>query len=209
MTSETPKLSVNALHVRFGARRVLCGLSFDVRRGEVFGILGPNGAGKTTLFHVLSGLEIPESGTLSLDGSLLSQGDRSLRRAMGVVFQHPSLDRRLTVMQNLLLAASLYRVTGAAAAVRARELLAMSELADRASDFVEQLSGGMQQRVELCRALMAAPQILLLDEPTRGFDERSFQKTWQQLLSLRSTLGSRSSLRRIDPKRRSAAIGSP
>src|SRR5262249_10845633 len=149
---------------RFGQRSVLDGLSFSVARGEAFGFLGPNGAGKTTAFHVLCGLLLPTAGTLRLCGEPVRPGDRQLRTRMGVVFQSLSLDLKLTARENLLLGAALYRIPPAQAQKRADELLALFELADRAGEAVQKLSGGMRRRLEIARALIHGPEILVMDE---------------------------------------------
>ncbi len=184
-----PFLSVERLAVRRGDRTVLDGVSFDVGRGEIFGLLGPNGAGKTTLFHVLTGLLEPSSGRLLLDRKPLAPGDRSFRAISGVVFQEPALDPRLTARENLLLASRLYGVPRARARERAGELLAESGLRDRADEPVSRLSGGMRRKVEIARALVHDPAVVILDEPTTGLDEAAFRSTWERLLALKSRRG--------------------
>jgi ABC-2 type transport system ATP-binding protein len=179
-------LAAEKLTMRYGKRLVLDELSFSVQRGEVFGLLGRNGAGKTTTFQILTGLRLPDSGSLILDGQPIAPGDRRLRTRMGVVFQQPSLDVRLTAWENLLLGAALYGIHGKPAVLRAERLLQLAELSDRAKEPVSRFSGGMKRRLELARALIHSPEILVLDEPTSGLDEAAFQSTWQQLLQLRN-----------------------
>lgn len=182
-----PRLAVRGLRVRRGGRVVLDGMSFEVASGEVLGLLGPNGAGKTTVFQVLTGLLEPEAGELALDGLPLRPSSGSFRAAIGVVFQEPALDRRLTALENLSLAAGLYGVPRAVA--RAEGLLARFGLADRAGEPTARLSGGMRRRVEIARALVHEPSILLLDEPTSGLDEAAFRAVWDHLLELRRERG--------------------
>ena len=182
-------LAVSGLSVERGPRRVLAELSFELRRGEVLGILGRNGAGKTTLFQVLCGLCPPTTGRITLDGRAIAPGARELRSACGVVFQSPALDPRLGARQNLTLAAALHRVPRAEAGRRAAAWLERIGLADRAEEPVSRLSGGMRRRVEIVRALMHEPSLLVLDEPTTGLDEGAFRRVWDDLLELRERRG--------------------
>ncbi len=190
-TREAPaaRLAIRGLSHRFGDRVVLDDLSFSVPRGEVHGLLGPNGSGKSTTFRVLIGEIFPASGTLELDGERIAPGDRRLRARTGVVFQSSSLDPRLTARENLSLAAALYRVPKPEARDRIAELLELTELSGRADEIVSKLSGGMRRRLELVRALLHRPDILLLDEPTTGLDEGAFQRTWDRILDLREREG--------------------
>ena len=181
-----PLLEIADLRVAYGARRVLDGLSFQVDRGEVFGLLGPNGSGKSTTFAVLTGMLVPESVTVRFEGREVPPGDRALRTRMGVVFQKPSLDPNLSVRENLLMAAALHAVPRAERAGRAAELLDFADLADRRDEAVKTLSGGMRRRLELARALVHRPELLVMDEPTTGLDEASFQRTWSRLEQLRA-----------------------
>ena len=183
------RLSVRDLSVERSGRQVLRGLGFELRPGEVVGLLGRNGAGKTTLFQVLCGLLDPDSGEFALDGRPIAPGDREFRSRCGVVFQEPALDPRLTARQNLALAAGLYGVGRRDAPGRIEELLERVELADRGDEPVSRLSGGMRRRVELVRALIHEPELLVLDEPTTGLDEAAFRRIWADLLELRDRKG--------------------
>ena len=182
-------LEVRGLRKAFGSRRALDGLSFSVARGEIFGLLGPNGSGKSTAFGALTGLVRPDAGECVLDGVACRPGDRTLRARLGVVFQSPSLDDRLTARENLVLAARLRSVPRADAPRRVDELLAWSELADRAGEAVRTFSGGMKRRLDLARALVDAPDMLVMDEPTTGLDEASFQRAWERVGRLRRESG--------------------
>jgi len=187
--SAPARLAADGLRFAYGDRVALDGVSFSIRPGEVFGFLGPNGAGKSTLFAVLAGLLPPASGRLFLDGAGLDPSTRALRARMGVVFQEPSLDAKLTAEENLILGAALFRVPRVEARLRAADLLARAGLADRARDPVGKLSGGMRRRLEIARALVHRPEVLLLDEPTTGLDALSFRRTWETLLALRGEGG--------------------
>jgi len=164
---------------------ILDEVSFSVASGEIVGILGPNGSGKTSLMRCITGLWQQDRGTVRLDGTLLDRRGRVRRSDMGVVFQDPSLDIKLTARENLIYGAKLFGIRAKEAARRADELLAFMELTDRSGDKVETFSGGMKRRLELARALINEPSVLLLDEPTNGLDPIAFDRTWQRLLLLR------------------------
>jgi ABC-2 type transport system ATP-binding protein len=182
-------LEVAGLTHAFGDRRVLDGLSFALGRGEILALMGPNGSGKSTTLHVLMGLVVPDAGTIRLDGVPCAPGGRALRRAMGVVFQAPSLDVRLTARENLRFAAALHGLGGAVARARVDALLASAALADRADEPVRQYSGGMKRRLELARALLPEPVLLVMDEPTTGLDEHGFRDTWERVARMRAEHG--------------------
>ncbi len=153
-----------------GSRDALGGVSFDVRAGEVFGVLGPNGGGKTTLFKILSTVLVPTGGRALVFGDdVVERADR-VRARLGVVFQHPSLDGKLTVAENLTHQGNLYGLSGARLWARIDEELERFGLADRAGSLVETLSGGLKRRAELAKAMLHRPRLLLLDEPSTGLD---------------------------------------
>lgn len=191
MTGALPaeRLRVSDLIHRYGRRTVLDGLSFDVRRGEVVGLLGPNGSGKSTALSVICGLEPQQGGALTLDGAPTRGGDQRLRMAAGVVFQSPSLDDKLTARQNLQLAATLRAMPRAAAHAAIEGELARSGLTERAAEPVGRFSGGMKRRLDIARALLHGPSLLLLDEPTAGLDEAAYRATWDHLEAARRDRG--------------------
>ncbi len=168
--SAPPLVSIEGLSRTYGDRLALDSVSFDVAPGELFALLGPNGGGKTTLFKLLATLIPPSQGTFSVDGLSPDGSLRELRRRLGVVFQSPSLDRKLTVLENLLVHGAILGLGGRALRTRAGELLGRMGVDDRAHDLVETLSGGLARRVEIAKALLGAPKVLLLDEPSTGLD---------------------------------------
>lgn len=165
-----PLVSVEGLSRSYGDRLALDRVTFDVAPGELFALLGPNGGGKTTLFKLLATLVPPSGGMFRVDGLSPDGTLRELRRRLGVVFQSPSLDRKLTVLENLLVHAAILGIASREARLRAAGLLARMGVDDRARDLVETLSGGLARRVEIAKALLGAPKVLLLDEPSTGLD---------------------------------------
>jgi len=188
-TATAPRLRVRGLTRRFGARVALEGLDFDVAPGEVFGLLGPNGAGKTTAFRLLSGLLPPDAGTIALDGRPTSPADRAYRARLGVVFQEPSLDLKLTGRENLRLGAALYGLPRAVAARRIDEALRVMDLGARADEATAKYSGGMRRRIEIARVLLHDPDLLLLDEPGRGVDPDALRRIWDELAARQASRG--------------------
>lgn len=183
------RLAVRGMCLSHANRIILDEVSFELGAGEIFGLLGPNGSGKTSLMRCLTGLQRPDRGTVWVDGRSVNPGDRTLRAQMGVVFQQPSLDNHLSAYDNLMLGAALFGVGRGEAKKRALELLTFMELADRGHERVKTFSGGMRRRLELARALIHRPDILLLDEPTTGLDLGALERTWNRLLALRKLQG--------------------
>lgn len=179
-----PAIAVEALRQTYGERVALDGVSFGVRRGELFGLLGPNGGGKTTLFKILSTLVRPSGGDAKVFGRSVVRQAAAVRRSLGVVFQQPSLDGKLTVQENLIHHGHLYGMSGAALKERAFAVMQRLGILDRAGDIVETLSGGLQRRAELAKALLHRPPLLILDEPSTGLDpgaRRDFVQYLRQL----------------------------
>ncbi|MEX0718122.1 MAG: ABC transporter ATP-binding protein [Planctomycetaceae bacterium] len=181
-----PAIALQALAHRYGDHQALDDVSFDVAAGEIFGLLGPNGGGKTTLFRVLATLLPVQRGRATLAGFDVAGDPEAVRRAIGVTFQSPSLDKKLTVAENLKHQAHLYGLSGATMRTRIDDLLAKLSLSDRRSDRVESLSGGMQRRVEIAKGLLHEPRVLLLDEPSAGLDPGARHDLWRYLAQLRA-----------------------
>lgn len=172
---------------RYGDRAVIDTLSLTIESGEFFAILGPNGAGKTTLLNMLMTVTHPRGGTVSIMGHDVVRETAAVRRALGVVFQDPALDDRLTARENLEIHAVLYGLPKAERAAQITQALAWAEL-DAAQDRpVRTFSGGMKRRLELTRALMHKPSLLLLDEPTIGLDPQGRRHLWARIASLRES----------------------
>jgi len=184
-----PVVRVVDLTHDYGERRALSGVTFDVAAGEIFALLGPNGSGKTTLFRILATLIRPGGGRAAVLGRDVAREPDAVRRLIGVVFQSPALDRRLTVAENLRLQGRLYGLRGAGLAQAVREMLDRARLADRAGDRVEVLSGGLRRRAEIAKGLMHRPPLLLLDEPSTGLDPGARRDLWEHLRGLRDRDG--------------------
>jgi ABC-2 type transport system ATP-binding protein len=182
-------VEIKDLTHRYGERVALDGVTFDVRAGEIFGLLGPNGGGKTTLFRILSTQLVPTSGTARVFGFDVARRAREVRRRIGVVFQSQSVDPKLTVAENLRHQGHLYGLRGASLNVRIEEMLARFGLAERARERAEKLSGGLRRRVEIAKAMLHRPALLLLDEPTTGLDIGARHDLWEYLESLREVAG--------------------
>lgn len=183
--ASSPVISVENIVHRYDRRTALDGVSFEVRRAELFGLLGPNGSGKTTLFRILSTLMVPSSGRAVILGCDVATDPSALRRKIGVVFQAQSIDRKLTAAENLWHQGHLYGLHGPTLKSRMAEMLARVGLADRAQEKAETFSGGMQRRLELAKGLLHRPTVLLLDEPTTGLDPGARRDLWQYLGILR------------------------
>ena len=188
MTSQegVPALLLDGVVKSYGAVRAVDGVSLRASPGEFIALLGPNGAGKTTLFQLLSGLFVPDAGRIEIMGHDMRRDPVPALGLLGIVFQQPTLDLELSVTGNLLFHAGLHGIPRAVAKTRIARELARLGLAERAHDKAAQLSGGNRRRVELARALLHEPRVLLMDEATVGLDPGSRSDLLKLMLSLRA-----------------------
>ena len=182
-------VSVNHLKLNYGEQRALEDVSFEVAAGELFGILGPNGSGKSTMFRVLATIETPQAGTATIAGLNVVTQAKEVRKRIGVVFQTQSLDKYLTVGENLSSQGHLFGMSGAKLKSRISDLLQRLQLSDRRDSILKTLSGGMKRRVEIAKALLHEPQVLLMDEPTTGLDPVARLELWKYIDELRRQTG--------------------
>jgi ABC-2 type transport system ATP-binding protein len=182
-------IQVENLTHRYGDRLALSNVSFEVKKGEIFGLLGPNGGGKSTLFRILSSMMVPTAGRASIAGCDVVRDPAGVRRRVGVVFQSQSLDRALTVDENLRAQGHLHGLKGADLRARMERVTERLGLADRRKDIVETLSGGLRRRVEIAKALLHGPQVLLMDEASTGLDPAARRDLSRNVESLRDKDG--------------------
>jgi ABC-2 type transport system ATP-binding protein len=182
-------IATEQLIKRYGEIEAVRGIDLSVMPGEIFGFLGPNGAGKSTTISMLCTLLRPTSGRAAVAGVDVVRDPDSVRAAIGLVFQDPALDEQLTARENLEFHAFLYDVPRAIRAQRIDEVLDMVELRDRASSKVLTFSGGMKRRLEIARGILHSPEVLFLDEPTRGLDPQTRSHIWGYLRDLRRREG--------------------
>jgi ABC-2 type transport system ATP-binding protein len=178
-------VEVASLCKKYGTVQAVKDVSFRIERGEVFAFLGPNGAGKTTTVRMLCTLTGPSGGHASVAGFDVARQPRAVRRRIGLVFQEPTLDDRLTAEQNLRFHAVLYHVPRAQVEERIDRVLRLVALEDRRHDLVSTFSGGMARRLEIARGMLHTPVVLFLDEPTVGLDPQTRALVWEDVLRLR------------------------
>ncbi|MEO8431340.1 MAG: ABC transporter ATP-binding protein [Acidobacteriota bacterium] len=185
----SPGIEVENVSHSYGARRALTGVSFAVEEGRSVALLGPNGGGKTTLLRILATLLVPTSGTARIVGADVRTEPQKARKMLGVVFQSPGLDKKLTVAENLGYQARLTGIGHSERAGRIVRALEATGIAARRDEKVEKLSGGLARRADLARAFLARPRVLLLDEPTVGLDPSARRDFWQAASALRDEVG--------------------
>ncbi|MBM3857559.1 MAG: ABC transporter ATP-binding protein [Verrucomicrobia bacterium] len=173
----------------YGDRRALDHLTLNIKRGEIFCLLGPNGGGKSTLFRILSTLMQPDHGEAEVAGHSVTRESAAVRAKIGVVFQAPSLDGKLTVRENLLCGGAMYGLRGKELEQRLFDAIGVIQLEERLNDRVETLSGGLQRRTEIAKCLLIRPEVLLLDEPSTGLDPAARLDLWAALENLRRDRG--------------------
>jgi ABC-2 type transport system ATP-binding protein len=180
-------IRVQNLVKAFGEFIAVNGISFEVRKGEIFAFLGPNGAGKTTTIKMLTTLLRPTGGVVELDGLDPQRDQSEARHRFGIVFQDPSLDSELTAYENMELHGVLYHMPRRLRIERTEQLLKLFELWERRKEPVKRFSGGMKRRLEIARGLLHTPKILFLDEPTLGLDPQSRNQLWTHVKQLNET----------------------
>ena len=182
-----PIIEIDHLNKSFGDIRAVNDLSFQVRPGELFAFLGVNGAGKSTTISILCGLLKQDSGAVRVCGAEVDRAGGALSRRLGVVFQSSVLDQALTVRDNLSSRAALYGISGKALKERLNALSEMLDLKPLMNRTVGKLSGGQRRRIDIARALLHSPEILILDEPTTGLDPQTRKMIWDAVRSLRES----------------------
>ncbi len=182
-------MEISHLHKSFGDVKAVQDLNFRVKKGELFAFLGVNGAGKSTTINIICGELRKDSGGVTICGTDLDQEPDSIRRKLGVVFQSSVLDKELSVRDNLRSRAALYGIHGKAFERRLSELAELLEFADLLKRPVGKLSGGQRRRIDIARALLHEPEILILDEPTTGLDPQTRAVLWRVIGSLRREKG--------------------
>ena len=177
-------IQVKNLSKDFGNFRAVDNISFQVKAAEIFGFLGPNGAGKTTTINILCTLLMPTSGEVMVNGFNVVNFPDKVRRSIGIIFQDPSLDERLTARENLNFHGMIYHMPPKTRKERIREVLNMVGLYAKKDGIVRSFSGGMRRRLVIARGLMHRPKIMFLDEPTIGLDPQTRQYIWDYILNL-------------------------
>lgn len=177
-------IEVKNLTKEFDGLKAVNNISFKVEEREIFGLLGPNGAGKTTTIKMLTTLLYPTSGEAKVWGYNILKERNQVRNSIGIVFQEPALDNRLTGYENLDFHARLYGLDKKTRQERIKEVLEMVELKDKENIVIRDYSGGMQRRLEIARGLMHYPKVLFLDEPTLGLDAQTRRRIWEYILKL-------------------------
>ena len=179
-------VSVEGLTIRFGSFTAVDGLTFDIRRGEVFGFLGPNGAGKTTTIRAITTIQRPTSGKITIDGHDSASDYLGARKCIGIAQQHISLDKDLTVRQNIKYHSMLHKIPKDVMELRVKELSDVLGLGDHMDKMIADLSGGWKRKAAIVCSVLHEPSILFLDEPTAGLDTQSRHLLWELVRTLNS-----------------------
>jgi ABC-2 type transport system ATP-binding protein len=187
--SNSPAVDISHLAYRYGEHEAIRDLTLSIAEREIFAVLGPNGSGKTTLFRVLSTLIPIQQGEVRILGNDLRREAAAIRAQLGIVFQSPSIDKKLTVQENVIYHGRLYGLNGRELHTRTDEMLSRLGLSDRRRELVEKLSGGLRRRVELATGMLHRPRLLLLDEPSTGLDPGARSDLWQYLEQVRENDG--------------------
>ncbi len=182
-------IDIKNLYKSFGEVKAVNNLSFHVKKGELFAFLGENGAGKSTTISIMCGSLNKDKGCVIIDGKDIDSQMLEITKEIGVVFQSSVLDSCLSVKDNLLIRASLYNITGKTARDRINELSTELNFSDILNRTVGKLSGGQRRRIDIARALLHRPQILILDEPTTGLDPQTRRTLWQVIENYRKKYG--------------------
>ena len=177
-------IEIEHLSKSFGDVKAVQDISFRVKTGELFAFLGVNGAGKSTTINIICGQLQKDSGKITVDGCDLDKSTQSVKRDLGVVFQNSVLDKALTVRENLESRAALYSISGTAFKNRLSELAGLLDFEDLLKRPVGKLSGGQRRRIDIARALLHKPKILILDEPTTGLDPQTRRTLWNVVSEL-------------------------
>lgn len=180
-----PVIETHQLTKAYNSFKAVDNLNITVEPGEIFGLLGPNGAGKTTTISMLCTILKPTSGSATVNGFDVVKEANQVRKSIGIVFQEPSIDDRLTGRENLYMHANLYGVPASEQTERINRILKLIELEDRADDLLRTYSGGMRRRLELGRGLIHYPKVLFLDEPTVGLDPQTRDHIWKYIHDLK------------------------
>lgn len=193
MTGPSTAVALKSVSKRFGSRVAVRPLSLEVKRGSTVGIVGPSGGGKTTVLRLIAGLDVPDEGEVWLDGRLASSAGAlhlaPSQRSIGFVFQDLALWPHMTVGGNLMFVLQSRRWPAGTRKARIEEMLAIVGMSDRADEYPSHLSGGEQQRIALARALVAQPDLLLLDEPLSSLDPELRAGLRQELIAIPKALG--------------------
>jgi multidrug/hemolysin transport system ATP-binding protein len=184
--SEKEIIQVKSIKKNYGPIEAVKGISFSIREGEFFSLLGPNGSGKTTTISMICTILSMDAGSVEICGYCVGQDDKKIRKLLGVVFQNNRLDSVLTVQENLDIRGKLYGLQKSVLEDRIEELLTITGASDLLKRKYGTLSGGEKRKIDIARALIHSPKILLLDEPTTGLDPESRSKIWHMVTNLRN-----------------------